>query len=169
MITFWLIQIKRVILFSMKQKRLLVTLSLLIIVILSGCASIGGVSSGEINEIIGMINSGESDILISMSSEPFLVDGEVLPGVQLNSMFWNGLKSAGFRIENPVLLSAEKFIPGTSRWPSESKAAELFLQKYPDAKARLAVIGCDSGTVYLLTGKDVEGAVKIYAWGGPVR
>ncbi len=129
----------------------------------------GGVSGSEINEIIGMINSGESDILISMCSDPLLVDGEVLPGAQLGSMFWNGLISAGFKIENPVLLSVEKFMPGTGRWPSESKAAEIFLQKYPDGKAKLAEIGCEAGTVYLLTGKDDEGAVKIYAWGGPVR
>ncbi len=142
---------------------------LLVLILLGGCASFKGPAKED--EIIGAlerISNGTAEDLVVESHDPFLLDGEVLVGKAALSLLWTGMKDAGFRFTNPVVVELLPADEGQAEYFSSSQEVKYFFQNYAGPGATFCRFQSDQGAFMILLSPKEEGTRKILGWGGPV-
>ena len=149
-------------------KKLILFLPVLLII--TGCATLNEKEQEEsIHDIISLINRGDNNKLMSISSIPFLFDGEIILLKRDITFIWENLKKAGFSIPDPVVKEIGYVNEEIYTLFSPSMEVKTFFKKYIPEKAVLATISSKEGTFYFITGGKRKGPATLFAMKGPVK
>ena len=87
------------------MKKIYVLFCVLIILLLTGCSGFKVKKyTGKADSIIGQINTGNTEKLISNTGMPFLLDKEIVIMDRDIKDFWTNIINAGFKITGNVQL-----------------------------------------------------------------
>jgi len=147
--------------------QLVIILSIISAVSLSGCMSLSKAGDEEIADIIAMINEGRHGELTAMSSNPFLVDGELLHGKSLTGSFWTGLSDAGFSLIGAEVIRNQPLSGADIRLFGETAGVNAFFSRYVPDHSVIIEINSNEGRVLLVLSPAENLSRQITAWGGP--
>ena len=133
----------------------------------SGCATVKPAGNEDLYTVIELLNSGNSAELTKLSADSFLFDTEILHGSSLTSALWNGLTSAGFKINNPAIIESRPAAAGDIQFFGKTTETEAFFAKYVPPQSMLFRLGTDGGSYVFILGPAEKRISKIIAFGGP--
>ncbi len=118
----------------------------------SSCATLVVVNGKEVDKVVALVNAGDAEMLEKLTTQPFLLDGEIiaLPGDA--GILWRNLKAAGFTLRGAGVLRLIPVVEGTSRLFADTWEVSVFFKKYVPANGTIAEIRTDSGRYLLLLG-----------------
>ncbi|MBI9103585.1 MAG: hypothetical protein JEY99_14320 [Spirochaetales bacterium] len=151
---------------KMKFSAILVS-SILLLILISGCATIGISREEEVQGAIRLIDAGDADALKASSRLPFLLDGEVILGESELNLLWEGLSAAGFSFHNPVIDEVFPAEPEHYTLFGDSMDVEVYFKKYLQAKDAIVLFHAEEGAFVLILSSRKTGS-KIAALGGGV-
>jgi hypothetical protein len=141
--------------------------SIIAVVSMSGCMSIGKAGDDEIAGILDLINNGSNEQLTSMSSNPFLLDGEILHGASLSGSFWKELANAGFSLSDPEITGNEFLNSSDSNIFGDTADVKAFFNNYIPDYSLIIEINAEEGQIFMILSPSDTGKRVITAWGGP--
>jgi len=141
--------------------------SILLLLLVTGCASIGISGEDEAHRAISLIDSGNADALKDSSRIPFLLDGEILLGETELNLLWEGLSASGFAFHNPVIDQVFPAEPEHFSLLGDSMDVEVYFKKYLGSKDSIVLFHSEEGAFILILSSRKTGS-KIVALGGGV-
>ncbi|MBN2444503.1 MAG: hypothetical protein JXJ04_24290 [Spirochaetales bacterium] len=143
---------------------------LLFILLITGCTTLN-VKEQEsgINNIIELINKGESEKLIAASRIPFLYDGEIILLQKDMSLLWDSLCKAGFSIDDPEVTTISYIDDNTYALFTASMEGKAFFKRHLPDKTIVTALSAKEGNYYFLTGSRKNGLITIFGMKGPVQ
>jgi hypothetical protein len=135
---------------------------------LCSCASLQRARDGEaVKSVTGLVNAGQAERLATMSTVPFIVDGEIVALAADVAGFWDGIVKAGFRIEDPVLDMGQEVGPDAYVRFADTMEARTFFERYVKKGSRIVELSTASGARILLLVRPDWFSWKVMGWKGP--
>jgi hypothetical protein len=124
----------------------------------------------KLDKIISLINSGDTEKLLKVSSVPFLFDGEILLKTADVKLVWSGLKKNSYKIKNYTYVrkaytSKEK----DYSLFSDSREVKIYFNKYLSDKSSIIAVKTADGEMLLLLDGKKAGYPVIRGIRGPVK
>lgn len=149
--------------------------------ILASCASAPRPLKPETTTAIANdINSGSVERLVAISSSPFAFDGEVFDRTEDVSTLWDGLVSAGMKVDAAALAPpGAKTMDGRSvdepvssesyKQFSDSTITNWFFQRHVPPRSRLLRLESNLGSFLLVASDTGKQGPVIYGLAGPLK
>jgi hypothetical protein len=142
----------------------------LLLLMVAGCATFSLKDEERgFTTVINLINDDHSDTLASISTVPFLFDGEILLVKQDVEVLWKNAIAAGFELPKPQIVDIEPAKPDMASIFSDSKEVAVFFKKYLPKNAVFASVKSDNGEYLFILGERISGVPRIVAFKGPVQ
>ena len=142
---------------------------LLLVAVLAGCVSIEKRLSNAAEKVIDLIDDGNSEDLIAMTSTPFLLDGEIIILDQDIADFWVAIIAAGFNVGSPVLVETVQADEETFRQFAETKEVESYFQKYVTEECHLVIVETEEIRLILIMDRPDKKNSRIIGLKGPIE
>jgi hypothetical protein len=110
--------------------------ALAVLLLLASCATIKR-DERRAESIARLVNTGQAEKLVSMSTVPFLLDQEILVLPSDVAYFWKSILAAGYRLEEPRVERGSPVGPESYREFRDSMEVRTFFKKYVREGARL--------------------------------
>lgn len=144
-------------------------LFLIVVIFASGCATVP-VAQRErrIESVIGLVNDGDVERLVELSSVPFILDQEIiaLEGDVLS--LWSGLIDAGLRFEDADIRRIDPVDSASYRKFGDTFEMDVYFQQYLAEDGTVVEIDSDLGGFLLLLGDSRRGFPMIFGLKGPM-
>ena len=133
----------------------LAAVSILILIVLSSCATMKAVPNDKaIERFIELYNSGDTVRMTEMTSVPMLIDGEIVARTGDAGFFWNRLAEAGFSFEDVDSFSTEPVDVRARLLFGDTMEVGTFFDKYvPETAVVVRVRGPGGDFILLLSGR----------------
>ena len=141
----------------------------LLILLFLGCLTLEQRYSSTTEDIIQLINSGQSDSLSAMTDIPFLLDGEILLLQKDTTDFWQTIVQAGFTIPNPQLIEVFSIDDTAFTYFAETMEVESFFKKYASENSHIAIIETADIKILLLLKRTKTKEMKLIGFRGPIE
>ena len=155
-----------------KQQNLILWGALVLssVLLFSGCATIRGVPrKGAVENLMELINSGNTEMIVNITNIPMLVDGEMVNRDQEISSFWTQVNKAGFRVQTGKDIRIQPVDSNTYLLFGDTMEVKTFFSKYVPKTAVTAEIEGTGGTyVFLLSGRNGK-YPYLFGFTGPVQ
>jgi hypothetical protein len=154
---------------SQVRKLLLLAAACAALIALSSCASLQhSWDQGNVVTVAKLINDGQSAKLASMSGTPFLVDGEIVALKADVAGFWEGIITAGYKVDGPALGDAAPVATDSYKRFADTMEVKSFFAQYVKKDTRLLELKTSGGKTVLLIIRDaVFSAKTIQGFKGP--
>lgn len=140
------------------------------VILFASCASIPvSTRPADVEDVVQMINTGQSERLAKHSQVPFMFDGEILLMEQDMNLLWGNLRQTGFALREARVESLERAGENSYRLFAETMEAEVYFRKYLPENAMVARVTSSNGDFILLLGGRQAGFPMIYGLRGPVQ
>jgi len=135
---------------------------------LASCASLQySWDRGSVESVVALINTGQAAKLSSISTTPFLVDGEIVLLKADVAGFWDGIVKSGYKVENPVLQSGEPVSPDGYKRFADTMEVRAFFAQYVKKDNRILELKTSAGGRILLLMHDGWFSKSIQGFKGP--
>ncbi len=137
--------------------------------LLSSCASLQrSWDQGNVETVVRLINEGQSQKLTTMSSTPFLVDGEIVALKADVASFWSGIVKAGFHVEGATLVQGAALTADSYKQFADTMEVKSFFAEYVKKDARILLMRTSTaGDRILLIFRGNWSSKTIYGFKGP--
>ncbi len=137
------------------MKKIIITVSVLILLVLSSCTTMKAVPNEKaIERFIELYNTGDAIRLTEMTSIPMLIEGEIVARDSDADSFWNSLAKAGFTLNGTESYTVEPLNPKSSLYFGDSMEVSTFFTKYvPKTAVLVRVEGPGGDFILLLSGR----------------
>ena len=141
-------------------------LALAALVALATCATLQR-DERRAASIARLVNTGQAEKLVSMSTVPFLLDQEILVLPQDVAYFWKSILAAGYRLEEPEVERGSAVGPDSYREFRDSMEVRTFFKKYIKNGTRLLELKTGDGQHVLLLVRFKAFSRRISGFKGP--
>lgn len=144
--------------------------TLMVVVFLSSCATVKSVPRPRaVERLMELVNSGDSEMVSSLTNNPMIVDGEIVQRETDIQNFWDLVAKARFAVNTGEDYYSEKVGPETYLIFGDTMEVRTFFDKYvPKTAVTVTVDGKAGQYVFLLSGR--KGRYPyIFGFTGPVE
>ncbi len=127
------------------------------------------VSGDDALGVVESLNNGNSELLIESTSLPFVFDSEILESDTQIRTLWNGLVSAGYIIDNPVIVQQRPVTAADGNLFSESWEISTFFKRLLGEDDLFIQIDGSSRRIYMVLRPGEKGSTLIKAWKGETK
>ncbi len=157
----------------MKNKQILIIFGVLVfyaVFLFSGCATTRGVPrEGAVENLMELINSGNTEMIVNITNTPMLVDGEMVNRDQEVTSFWAQVNKAGFRIQTGKDIRIQPVDSDTYLLFGDTMEVKTFFSKYvPKTAVTAEIEGTGGKYVFLLSGRNGK-YPYLFGFTGPVQ
>ncbi|HUV06925.1 MAG TPA: hypothetical protein VMX75_04295 [Spirochaetia bacterium] len=149
------------------MKKIFILLLTLTVVAVVGCVSLKQQYHDTAEDVIELINKGETEKLSEMTQTPFILDGEIIILKNDMASFWQNIVKADFKIEGPTVIEASPANEETYKRFAGTMEVETYFKKYLSDKGHVIVIETDRFMLLLLMDKTKKGKIRIIGFKGP--
>jgi hypothetical protein len=140
--------------------------ALALLLVLASCATIKR-DERRAESIAKLVNTGQAEKLVSMSTVPFLLDQEILVLPSDVAYFWKSILAAGYKLEEPRVERGSPVGPESYREFRDSMEVRTFFKKYLKKNARLLELKTGNGQRVLLLVRFTAFSRRISGFKGP--
>jgi hypothetical protein len=140
--------------------------ALALLLVLASCATIKR-DERRAESIAKLVNTGQAEKLVSMSTVPFLLDQEILVLPSDVAYFWKSILAAGYKLEEPRVERGSPVGPESYREFRDSMEVRTFFKKYLKKDARLLELKTGNGQRVLLLVRFTAFSRRISGFKGP--
>ncbi len=157
----------------MKKQRFLILCGVLVfssVLLFSGCATVRGVPrKGAVENLMELINSGNTEMIVNITAIPMLVDGEMVNRDQEISSFWAQVNKAGFHVQTGKDIRIQPVDSDTYLLFGDTMEVKTFFSKYvPKTAVTAEIEGTGGKYVFLLSGRNGK-YPYLFGFTGPVQ
>ena len=149
------------------MKKIFILLLTLTVVAVVGCVSLKQQYHDTAEDVIELINKGETEKLSEMTQTPFILDGEIIILKNDMASFWQNIVKADFKIKDPTVIEASPANEETYKHFAGTMEVETYFKKYLSDKGHVIVIETDRFMLLLLMDKTKKGKIRIIGFKGP--
>ena len=141
----------------------------LVVILFAGCLSLEQRVSSAAEEVISLINSGNSEQLAGMTATPFLLDEEIILLSDDMRGFWQNIVEAGFSIDNAALTATYEIDDKSFKEFGKGLEVESFFQKYVSKDGHIVVVETEDVKILLIMDRTKKKETKLIGFRGPVQ
>lgn len=151
---------------SMMRK---IGLFLIVTFFVSACATVP-VAQRErrIESVINLVNAGDVEQLVELSSVPFVLDQEIIALEGDVASLWSGLIEAGLEFDDADIRRIEPADSGSYREFGDTFEMDVYFQQYLAEDGTIVEIDSNLGGFLLLLGDRQMGFPMIFGLKGPM-
>lgn len=139
------------------MKKIVITGALfLLLTVFFSCTTVRAVPNERaVLRFIELYNSGDTERMVSMTSIPMLVDGEIVARTGDAALFWTRLRESGFNFkESGRNYSSDPVDPDSYRLFGDTMEVRTYFSKYvPDTAVVVRLNGPGGDYILLLSGR----------------
>jgi hypothetical protein len=138
--------------------------------LLASCASAPYTpSENKVQKLVDLIDRGGVGAIKGLSTAPFILDGEILIRQADVDSAWANLKTAGFKLDSPKIVSVSKVGAGSYKLFGDRMELRAFFKKYLDESSNIVALDAKAGRYYLILNRQVSGYPRVQGLKGPVK
>ena len=141
----------------------------LVAILFAGCLSLEQRYANAAEEVISLINSGNTEKLAEMTATPFLLDAEIILLPDDMKGFWRSIFEAGFSIDNAALTASYEIDEKTHKEFGKSLEVESFFRKYVSKDGHIVVVATGDAKILLIMDRTKKKETKLIGFKGPVQ
>ncbi len=135
------------------MKKALALLIILLSFVIISCTSVPYSRwSSSAEKVVDLINHPGEEYLEEITSNPFLLDGEIIVLDSDISMIWNNLNRSRFSFRNGVIRESLPLVAEDYSLFADTMEVKTFFSKYLPDDASLVKVEADNGLYYLILG-----------------
>ncbi len=152
------------------KKWIYMSVSIVAVLFLSSCATVKSVPRpGAVERLMELVNSGDSEMVSSLTTMPMLVDGEIVQRETDIRNFWDLVAKARFAVKTGEAFYTEKAGDETYLLFGDSMEVRTFFEKYVPKNAVTVTVEGETGRyIFLLSGRKGR-YTYIFGFTGPVE
>lgn len=121
----------------------------------------------RIELLIAELNGADEERLVTLSAQPFLLDGEIVALESDIRTLWGNLRGVGFTFDAAQIRAITPVDERSFQRFASTMDVQVFFQKYLSDDAAVVELQTRHGTFLVLTGSRVGRVPKIFGFTGP--